>query len=158
MSEPKVKHSVEAVDRKDEPVLYKLMDELVGAHHPDLTGARIVIAVERGVKPDQDGHVRLGSMQRPSEVNRQLHAFDFILTLNADALARPDFTPEMRRALVDHELCHATVTETEEGTKTDDAGNPVYRIRQHDVQEFEEVVRRHRGGERPDCATVGQGG
>jgi len=43
---------------------------------------------------------------------------------------------EGKLALLDHELCHC-------GTSKNAKGEPVYYLRRHDLEEFEEVVRRH---------------
>ena len=45
-------------------------------------------------------------------------------------------TPQQRRALVDHELCHLSVEQ-------DDDGSWVGRTRGHDVEEFVSIIDRH---------------
>ena len=52
-------------------------------------------------------------------------------------------TPEQRRHLMDHELCHAEFAYDDGGLKLDERGRAVTRIRGHDVEEFRECVRRH---------------
>lgn len=57
-----------------------------------------------------------------------------------------NMTPEQRRALIDHELCHCIVEEDEE------TGNTKLGMRGHDIEEFNEIVSRH-GFWRPEVQT-----
>lgn len=126
------------------PEVYRLLDELVAAHHPHLASATIAIAWQFGINEDADGHYVLGRARKASDIDYQLHGYDFLITLNSEAWNRADFTGEMRRALLDHELCHCAVTQDASGEdKVDEHGRTVWRIRKHDIEEFHEVVTRH---------------
>ena len=75
---------------------------------------------------------------------------DFIMLLDAFwwAAARPD----QRAALVHHELKHITVATDKEGEKRiDDDGNPQWALGGHDLEEFNDTVRRF-GAWSPDIA------
>src|SRR6185503_11644455 len=53
-------------------------------------------------------------------------------------------TPEQRRALLDHELCHGARQHDAKGEPVyDERGRPVYRLRKHDIEEFTAIVSRH---------------
>lgn len=52
---------------------------------------------------------------------------------------------EQRRALLDHELCHAEVKLDDRTSEPvhDERGRKVYRMRKHDIEEFSAVVERN---------------
>lgn len=136
------------IDRDDEMgkknSVYKRLDGIVRAHHHDLIDARIALAWRYDVKPDQDGHVELGKCRKASDLDRQLHNYDFVILLNYTFWQSTDVEDQQRDALLDHELCHAAVALDEDGEiKQDEGGRTVYRIRKHDVEEFNAIVKRH---------------
>ncbi len=66
---------------------------------------------------------------------------DFIMWLDSGWWTQA--TPHQREALVFHELCHAVHAKDKAGEERfDDDGKPVWDIRGHDLEEFNEVVRR----------------
>lgn len=120
---------------------YRTMDELVARWHEELTGAKIVIAWMRGLKPNADDQLPLGKAIKQGDLPRQLHQRDFILGLNREAFGV--FTADRRRALIDHELCHMAVKLDKAGEPKKDAlGRIIYRVRKHDIEEFRAVVSR----------------
>jgi hypothetical protein len=121
---------------------YNILYELAAHQHPLLRDARIALAWLRGVKPDKDGHIKLGKCYKAADVHRQLHNFDFVIGLNREAMGL--FNPRQRRALIDHELCHAAPQVDKEGDQKRDAlDRPLWRIRKHDIEEFLAVVQRN---------------
>lgn len=123
---------------------YKPLKELIAAHHPHLAEARIALALNYGWKEDGDGRVRLGSCKKGSDLDRELHGYDFVISLNPDFLSSKDVTSAQKRALMDHELSHAGVSIDQNGDeKRDEHGRLVYRIVKHDVEEFTAVVARN---------------
>lgn len=123
---------------------YVLMDELIARHHPHLSDARIALAWRFGWKPDPDGRLKLGQAKKASDLDRELHTYDFVIVLNFEAWNAADWTRDQMRALLDHELCHCQVAKDEYGEeKTNAAGRPVWRVRGHDTEEFVEIVARH---------------
>lgn len=138
--------NIEKIERTDingeERYVYTLMDEIIAAHHPHLEMAKIVLAWHKGWNEDADGRIKLGTCKKVGDIDRDLHGYDFIITLNEpfwDAAS-----DQQQRALMDHELTHAQVQLDENGVeKEDEKGRTVYRIRGHDVEEFTEVVKRH---------------
>lgn len=123
---------------------YRIMDALIVQHHPHLADANIAIAWRFGWTEDADGRLRLGQCSKGSDLDRELHGFDFVILLNHEAWNHAEFTEKQRRMLIDHELCHAQVAEDEDGeVKRDVKQRIVYRIRKHDIEEFEEIVQRH---------------
>lgn len=137
-----MKLNYEVVTDEDQPEIYAMLGELVEAHHDHLIGAEIRIAFYEGWNPDDDGHLTLGKCKIASELDRRLHGCQVIVILNRDAWEH--FSERQKRALLDHELCHAEIkldkdlqpVEAEEGRK-------VYRTRKHDIEEFRAVVERH---------------
>lgn len=139
--------SYELIDPKSvigQPV-YKLLRELVKAHHDDLVDARIALAWCTSWKPDVDGRVTLGKCRKASDLDRELAAFDFIILLKKSFWQDQSVTVDQRRALLDHELCHAGVRLDDRtgDPVTDERGRKVYRLVKHDVEEFSAIVSRY---------------
>jgi hypothetical protein len=124
--------------------IYALMSELVEQHHADLREARIAIAWALGWKPDVDGRVMLGKLKKASDLDRELAEFDFIILLRKVFWCDDRVTDVQRRALLDHELCHAALKIDQSGQPVEDErGRKVFRTRRHDVEEFSAVVNRY---------------
>src|SRR5438105_593835 len=124
--------------------MYRLLRELVTAHHPDLLGAQIALAWCTSWKPDVDGIVTLGKCKKASDLDRELAVYDFIILLRESFWTDPLVTDAQRRALLDHELCHAAVKLDDHGEPVEDErGRTVYRVRKHSIEEFTEIVERH---------------
>lgn len=124
---------------------YLILDKLVAAHHHHLHDARIALAWHYGWRADQDGRIQLGKARKARELEYRLHGYDFVIELNHEAWNTAEFTEAQCFALIDHELCHCSVSTDPEGTRKTDkrTGRPAWRIRKHDVEEFQEVVARH---------------
>jgi len=144
MNKPKV-IKVSVIDPEDGRgrSLYATLKDLVAEHHPDLALAQIALAWNDGWKADSDGHLQLGKATKCSDLQRELHVYDFIIELNREATR--DFGDDKWLALLDHELSHCDqATDDESGAhKVDERGRPVWRIRKHDVEEFLDVIERH---------------
>lgn len=124
--------------------MYDMCSILVEEHHEEITNARIALAWALSWKQDVDGHVKLGQCKKASDLDRELHPFDFVILLNAEWWQDGRVTDDQRRALLDHELCHATVKLDEDGEPARDTMDRViYRLRKHDIEEFTEIVARH---------------
>ena len=125
-----------------EKTAYAMLDQIAAAHHPHLAEARIVAAWMRDVKSDADGRLHLGQARKAADPHRQMHNCDWIICLNRQAFQ--EFNEAQRRALIDHELCHAAAAYKKNGDKKfDAAGRQCYRVRKHDVEEFREIIQRH---------------
>ena len=122
----------------------RLMDELVEAHHDHLLDAKIAIAWRFAWKPDVDGRLKLCSVKKGGDLDRELHGFDFVILLNHEAWNQSGFNEPQMRALIDHALCKCQVSKDAAGEpRIDENNRTVYRLRQPDVQEFSEIIRRH---------------
>jgi hypothetical protein len=121
---------------------YRILEEM-RQFHPEISGAAIAMAWRKNLKPDADGHLILGKCIKVGDLHREFTQYDFIILLNRDTWEDPEFTDEKKRALVDHELCHATVATDDEGGKIDERGRTVWRVRKHDIEEFYAIVQRH---------------
>ena len=122
---------------------YQMLDELIGRWHGRLKKMRIMLAWLRGLKADADDQLRLGKPIRSTDLPRQLSEVDWVIAVNREAFGM--FTPAQRRALLDHELCHAAIATSKKSgePRIDALGRPVFRVRKHDVEEFAEVAKRH---------------
>jgi len=124
--------------------MYGLLNELVEKHHEELIEARIALAWCTSWKPDADGNVVIGKCKKASDLDRELAAYDFIILLSRGFWRDYETTDLQRRALLDHELCHAARKYDQDGEPSVDArGRPVFRVRKHDIEEFRDVVERY---------------
>lgn len=124
--------------------MYRMLAELIGAHHDELAQARIALAWNSAWKHDVDGRVTLGKCKKASDLDRELAAFDFVILLRRAFWASPSVSDQQRRALLDHELMHAAVKFDDRGEPVEDErGRRVYRIRRHDIEEFSVIVERY---------------
>jgi hypothetical protein len=143
----KKKVLVKLIDRgpeNDHPEPYRIMDELIYQHHPHLTDAKIALAWRMEWAEDADGRLTLGQAKKGSDLDRELHDYDFVILLNHEAWHLAGFDEKQRTALIDHELCHLQVAMDDDGeVREDEYGRTVWRIRKHDVEEFKDVVARH---------------
>lgn len=124
---------------------YRFMAELRKKHHRHLEPAHIAIAWRIALKPNVDGQLILGKCVKSSDLNREVAEYDFIILLNREVWMDSDFTAEKKRALLDHELCHAEIVLHKKSgePKYDERGRNVWRIRKHDIEEFQAIVERH---------------
>lgn len=124
--------------------IYPMLEEIIAAHHDHLVDARIALAWATAWKADADGIITLGKCKKASDLDRELMAFDFVILLNRGFWYDLRVKDHQRRALLDHELCHASVKYDEAGdVAVDERGRTVYRIRKHDIEEFSAIVERH---------------
>ena len=122
--------------------LYALIDE----HHDALSKANVRIAIAWSLqwKPDADGRTKLGECKKASDLDRELAPYDFVILLNREFWLNGKVTKGMRAAVLDHEICHAAVAYDDNGEpKTDERGRTVFRVRKHDIEEFNDVIARH---------------
>lgn len=124
--------------------MYPMVNRLIEQHHSELTNARIALAWSLAWKPDVDGIVKLGKCKKASDLDRELAAYDFVIVLRQEFYQDATVTDDQRKALLDHEITHATVRLDKDGEPMrDERGRVVYRTRKHDVEEFSEIVARH---------------
>lgn len=124
--------------------VYEIMESLVKKHHTHLADAKIAIAWRYGWKANTDGRVTLGQAKKGSDLDRELHGYDFVILLNHEAVNGGTLKQPQLKALLDHQLCHCEISKDQNGEpKIDENGRTVYRIRKHDIEEFREVVARH---------------
>lgn len=129
-------------DGETEP--YKLLGEIRRAHHLPIAEARIALAWRDEYSMDADGRVVLGKCVKVTALHQQFTEYDFIIVLNRVVWDSPEFTEAQKRALIDHELCHAAIAEDKHGNAVrDERGRQVFRVRKHDIEEFHEIVTRH---------------
>lgn len=123
---------------------YRLIDILVAKTHHHLSEAKIACAWRFGWKSDSDGRLKLASVKKGSDLDRELNGYDFVIMLNHEVWNAGTFKEDQMIALLDHQLCHCQLSMDSNGeVKTDDMGRNVYRLRKHDIEEFRDVVARH---------------
>lgn len=127
--------------------LYGWLHELLEAHHQEVQDAKFALAWHLGWKPDEDGRLMLGQCRKCSDLEREvqdLAAFDFVVLLNQNFWEDVLVTDTQRRALLDHELCHAAVKVDGNGDPVvDERGRVTYRMRKHDLEEFSPIAERY---------------
>lgn len=127
--------------------MYRLLRDLVELYHEDIREAKIALAFHQGWEPDADGRVVLGKCQKVSDLHREvfeLEGYDFVVILHQGFWQDPRVSDQQRRALLDHELCHAAVTVDDTGEpQLDECNRIVYRLRKHDLEEFSEIAQRY---------------
>lgn len=124
--------------------VYVVAERLIEQYHEHLADAKIAIAWRYGWKANADGRVVLGQAKKGSDLDREMHGFDFVILLNHEAVNGGSLNDKQIEAVIDHELCHCQVSKDQNGErKTDENGRVVYRIRKHDIEEFQEIVARH---------------
>lgn len=111
--------------------------------HSDIDEAAIALAWRKNLKPDSDGHLVLGKCVKISDLQKEFAQYDFIILLNREVWEDSEFTEEKKRALIDHELCHAAAVSDDDGAKYDERHRRVFRTRKHDIEEFYAIVHRH---------------
>jgi hypothetical protein len=121
---------------------YRILFHFIQAHHEHLLNACIVLVWKKGVQPDKDSRIELGKMKKASDIDRELHGYDFVMFLNSETWA--EFDVHKRNYVVDHEACHGQVDLDKDGNvKKDERGRICYRIRKHDIEDFNEMPERH---------------
>jgi hypothetical protein len=140
MGKPKKINFEMIEDLDSEP--YQILAEM-RRFHGAIDEAAIALAWRKDLKPDNDGHLILGKCVKVSDLQKEFAAYDFIILLNREVWEDLEFTAEKKRALVDHELCHAAGVTDDDGAKYDERGRRVFRVRKHDVEEFYAIINRH---------------
>lgn len=143
MAQKKV--NFELIEREPGKGVYALLDEIVEQFHEELADARIALAWRKALRPDSDGRLVLGKCIKVTDLHKEFHEYDFIILLNKEVWEDKEFTDDKKRALLDHELCHAAPAEDPKtgDQKTDERDRLVWRIRKHDIEEFRAIAERH---------------
>lgn len=116
----------------------KVVKAMRAKHYEKFHKAKIVTLMRIG-KWDKWGTISIVSKkQRQAGIDG-----DYILTLNGSAW--PKMPEKQRKALVDHELYHMSKKKTKNGTS--------FKLRDHDVEEFIEIVKRY-GNWRPNLQAL----
>lgn len=144
MSRPKkVSYTLIPIDEAPGPEMYGMLERVREEAHEELLPARVALAWCTSWKADVDSRVILGKCKKASDLDRELHRFDFVILLNAEWWQDAAVKDHMREALLDHELSHAAPKMGEDGEQVEDErGRKVWRTRKHDIEEFSGVVER----------------
>ncbi len=135
------------VSLRDAPEAALIAKDLIYEHHPHLFGVRIDCCFRSETQKNK-GKLVLGSCAKTTvreeflgRRKRDAATGEFTAPEHyfVISIAEPEWkklSDPQRIALIDHELHHAGVTET-------DAGDRKLKILPHDIEEFSAVVRRH---------------
>jgi hypothetical protein len=128
----------------DTQLPYIFMDSLIAQFHPDLAEANIAIGYNYGWKANRDAKIVLASVSLFSDFDRQMHNKDIKILLNYNYWHNPVTTDDNRHALMDHQLCHPRpIMDLDLGIPVkNDMGMIKYYLRDHDIEDFAEVVER----------------
>lgn len=141
------KVSIKLVKReRDKKVasVYVFLESMLEAHHPHLADAKFAIAWRYGWKPDVDGRVKMVSVKKGSDLDHELHGYDFVVLVNHELWNSSGFDASQCEALMDHALCRCEVSRDRNGEpQSDETGRTVYRLRRPDIEEFKEIIARH---------------
>jgi hypothetical protein len=124
----------EKPELKDAPEVLELAVRLIDNIHTHLAEARIKYLFRTG-NWDLKGRTTYGRAEKVSAKWNHLTGFDFIVTINRDIWFANK--PEIREAILDHELTHCSRGED------DKQGNPKWYIMPHSVEDFVNVIHRH---------------
>jgi len=126
---------------------YRIMEELIPQHHPELEPAKIILLWRKGWKPDVDRFLQLAHPKKASELDRAIgstfgDAYDFAVQLNEDAW--PGLSDDKKRQIIDHAMCHLAPDLDRDGNqKLDAKERRCWRLRKHPIQEFPEILERY---------------
>jgi hypothetical protein len=123
--------ATELYDASDE--LLALAKKLIEDHHGHLVEANIKYLFRTG-NWEVKKRDTWGQAKKVSKETNFLTGYDFIILIHQDVWYQ--LVPEHQEALLDHELQHCSAG-------TDDAGNKVWYIQGHDVEDFLPIIRRH---------------
>lgn len=120
----------------------RLAQPIIAAHHPHLADARILYCFTTAKRVRQ-GQTVYATAQKLAPLARFLSAdmedseqgADFLILVGSEAWA--SLTAPQKKALVDHELCHLSLTAPDENGEGD------WTMVGHDLEEFAAVVERH---------------
>lgn len=122
------------------PAVQSIAQNLIPDYHPHLKEARVLFLFS-GKKMTSRGKPVWGKAMRMTDMQRFLSAagadwdetegFDFAIVVNRETWDG-ELDEKQRTALVDHELCHCV--QTPKGK---------WAIRDHEIEEFSEVIERH---------------
>jgi hypothetical protein len=133
---------VELLPEKDNA--YSMMSKIRKKYHQEIKHAKIALVYKIGLKPDKDGHLELGQCHKTSDLQKEFAEWDFVIFLNKESWNHERFSDKKKKALLDHELCHAGIVYTKDGhRKRDERKRFVYRVKHHDLEEFNDIVERH---------------
>ena len=116
------------------PAIRAVADTIISRYHPHLQEAAIAYLLRRGAWKRR-GHVVTGKAVAAPEQWRYLSGCDLALIINEEVWQ--GLGNKGREVLLDHELSHFTAP------TADKRGNLHWALREHDLQEFSEVVKRH---------------
>jgi len=143
--------------RKGNDTECEQLAEVLEKYHPQLHDAELIVDVlvafatknehgePRGPALSHGGYPAIATVRINPLKQRVLGQGDALVTLDGDRWG--DFSADEQRAILDHELTHLELVESEDGggVEGDDIGRPKLRIVKHDHQFgwFDAVVRRH---------------
>lgn len=135
-----------SVEFKESLEVREIAEEIIDLHHPHLEDAKNLI----GYYMREGNSDWAGKCKKCTAFERHLTKRTFFIFINEEVW--DGLSTEQRVALVDHELCHIVREKEEQLDKEtkkvvmgwanrDNVNN--WKIREHDVEEFSEIIQRH---------------
>jgi len=116
---------------KATPEILSMVKDIAAEHHGHLDGARIAV-IMRDTTPSAKGREVWATICKPTAKLRPLldETYDYVITISEPAWN--DSTAAQKRAVIDHELCHAVIDDKSQ-----------FALRGHDYEEFGAILARH---------------
>ena len=124
----------EKPELRDAPQVEELASRLINNIHKSLAEARIKYLFRTG-KWELRGKSIHGKAEKVAAKWKYLTEYDFVITISKESWDANK--PEIREAILDHELTHCARGED------DKQGNPKWYIQPHTVEDFIAVIQRH---------------
>lgn len=122
---------------REAPEVKEIAKALIEKYHPHLRSSSIAyIFQDKASKVSGGAFTILGTARKTSQLDRSLHGYDFIIVIAEDQWNKQN-DPKKKEMLIDHELCHCWYRELKNGSTE-------WIIRDHDVKEFREIIRRYK--------------
>lgn len=124
------------------PNLYAMVTDVLTRWHGHLNSPHVLLFWQANWSTDKDGHTKLARISLSNDRLKELVEHDIIIDLNKELWNT--LGNDKQIAVMDHEFCHVDILESEDGVpKQDERGRTCYRMRRHDLEEFNIVVKRH---------------
>jgi len=144
MSKPKPVNW-ELIENTDNPQLYTLVNGLIQKYHSGqegILGVNIMLMWQFNIKPDQDGHIKVASITKSTDKNRELRDHDVIIGINKGTWEIME--QHQKEATIDNLLERIAVSkDSNDNPKEDDKSRIIYRLKNPETVVSSIIQRRH---------------
>lgn len=149
LEERRKKATLKLIERKHAGKItqpYKLLEELIAEHHPELRDAKFIMLWKTGWRADKDGRLTHAKIIKATEAQREVWGdCDYMILLHRELWKCERFTEESRRHDIDHELYHAgpEIDDSTGEQRLDERDRPCWRIVKHKIETFPDLIERY---------------